>query len=79
MIPAQIDHQAIISDLKGWGWCDFKIEMACGFSSGYIAQLKCGNIQEMGYQKAARLFNFWETQQGMQPLQTRQTIEQEQR
>lgn len=65
MIPAQIDHQSIIADLKSWGWVDFKIELACGFSSGYIAQLKCGNISEMGYQKAARLFNFWEAEQAL--------------
>lgn len=59
MIPADIDPKGIIADLNTWGIRDYKIEMICGFSIGYVAQLKCGAIQQMTYQRAARLFNFW--------------------
>lgn len=62
MIPAQIDAMAIVADLNAWGWRDFKIEIACGLSRGYVAQVRCGNVQEMAYSKAARLFNFWESE-----------------
>lgn len=67
-LPANVDHAGILSDLARWGWRDFKIETACGFSRGYIAQLKCGNVQQMSYQRAARLHNLWEDEawrQGM--------------
>ena len=59
MIPANIDHRAIIAELNAWGLRDYKIEAICGFSVGYVAQLKCGNIEQMTYQRAARLYNFW--------------------
>lgn len=59
MIPANIDHVSIVADLNARGLKDFKIETICGFSSGYIAQLKCGNVKQMTYQRAARLYNFW--------------------
>ncbi len=61
-IPAGIDHLMLLADLKRWGWQDNKIELACDFSSGYVSQLKCGNIKDMSYSKAARLFNFWESE-----------------
>lgn len=64
-IPANIDHHAILADLNTWGWSDYKIGMSCGFSDGYVAQLKCDNIKEMGYQKASRLFNFWESEKDL--------------
>ena len=57
-IPANIDHQSIITDLNRRGLRDFKLEIICGFSNGYIAQLKSGNIKQMNYQRAARLYNF---------------------
>lgn len=66
MIPAKIDHLSILQDLKGMGWLDFKIELACGFASGYVSQLKCGNIQDMSYARAARLYNFWESERDLQ-------------
>lgn len=69
-IPAGIDHLEIIRELESWGWKGTKIECACGFSNGYVSQLKCGNITEMGYNKAARLFNLWESEKD---LQTRTT------
>lgn len=59
MIPL-IDHVQIIKDLNGWGWRDFKIDTVCGFSAGYVAQIKCGNIREMAHPRAQRLYNFWE-------------------
>lgn len=58
-IPANIDHLAILRDLNAWGLRDYKIEAICGFSIGYVAQLKCGNVKQMTYQRAARLHNFW--------------------
>lgn len=59
MIPAEIDAIAILADLKRLGWIDYKIEIACGFSKGYIAQVRHGNVEAMAYQRGARLYNFW--------------------
>lgn len=67
-IPANIDHLAVIADLNAWGLRDYKIEAICGFSVGYVAQLKCGNITKMSYQYAARLHNFWEDEQNLRHL-----------
>ena len=61
-IPAFIDHHAIIAELNRWGIRDYKIELICGFSLGYIAQLKRTGqfrMQNMSYPRAARLYNFW--------------------
>ncbi len=63
MLPPALDHVSMLDDLRKWGWADYKIEMACGFSRGYVAQLRCSNISEMSYNRAARLFNFWEMEQ----------------
>lgn len=60
MIPAGIDYKGIIADLNTWGIRDYKIELICGFTIGYIAQVKCGAIKQMTYPRAAVLFNFWE-------------------
>ena len=59
MIPANIDQVQIIGDLNRWGLNDYKITEILGFSEGYVAQLKCGNIAQMSQQRAARLWNFW--------------------
>lgn len=61
-----IDVLQIVADLKSWGWLDSKIETVCGLGQGYIAQVRCGNIKEPAYSKAARLYNFWETEQALQ-------------
>ena len=58
-IPANIDAIAILADLNRWGITDYKVEMICGLSIGYLAQVKYGNIRVMGYPKAARLYNLW--------------------
>jgi hypothetical protein len=58
-IPANIDHRMVLRQLNDWGYRDYRIEAICGFSIGYVAQLKCGAIQQMTYQRAARLWNFW--------------------
>jgi hypothetical protein len=59
-IPANIDHIALVRDLNRWGISDYKIEAICGFSVGYVSHLKkTGGAQQMGYQRAARLYNFW--------------------
>ncbi len=59
MIPL-IDHVQIVKELNAWGWRDFKIDTVCGFSAGYVAQVKCGNVKVMAHERAARLYNFWE-------------------
>jgi hypothetical protein len=59
MIPANIDHVAICHDLNEWGIKDYKIEMICGFTEGYVHHLKTGGVRQMAYQRAARLYNFW--------------------
>ncbi len=61
MIPL-IDPHAIIQDLNLWGWRDFKIETVCGFSRGYVAQIKCGNVKAVAHERAVRLYNFWESE-----------------
>lgn len=58
-IPANIDHVAIIEDLNRWGLRDAKIELVCDFSQGYVLAIKKGRVQQMLYQRAARLYNFW--------------------
>jgi len=55
-----VDHRQCVSDLNAWGWRDFKIDTVCGFTGGYVAQIKCGNVGVMAQDKAARLYNFWE-------------------
>ena len=70
MIPVEIDAPQLISDLNRWGWRDFKIETVCGFSSGYIAQIKHGTLKKLSYQRAARLFNFWEEESRGAPRET---------
>lgn len=59
MIPANIDIVAIIKDLNAWGLGDRKIEMICGFADGHITHIKAGRKGELGYSRAARLYNFW--------------------
>ena len=65
MIPVEIDALQLIADLNEWGWKDFKIETVCGFTRGYVAQIRCGNVKMLAYQRAARLFNFWEEEQAI--------------
>lgn len=62
LIPPALDIHQMLRDLNGWGWRDYKIEIACGWNKGYVAQVKCGNVTEMFYPRAARLYNFWATE-----------------
>lgn len=59
MIPAALDVDQMLADLNAVGWLDYKIEIACGFSKGYIAQLKRREDREVFYKHGARLYNFW--------------------
>jgi hypothetical protein len=59
MIPANLDYVSIVEELNSWGIVDYKIEVICGFSQGYIRHMKAGTYQDMTYQRAARLYNFW--------------------
>jgi hypothetical protein len=65
MIPSEIDAFSIIEDLKRWGWNINKIQQACGFSRGYLSQVARGKIHLMTYQRAARLFNFWQSERAL--------------
>lgn len=70
MIPANIDHVQIIYDLNKWGIKDAKIEMFCGFSKGYVIHIKSGDVSQMIYARAARLYNFWfDEKSKVEPIQ----------
>lgn len=73
MIPANVDHVEIIRDLNAWGIVDFKIEMICGLSRGYVSQLKNDPDIRMTYQLAARLYNFWHSEQELRKSEHAQT------
>lgn len=60
-IPIEIDSLQMIDDLNRWGWSDRGIEKSCGYSRFYVGQVRCGNVRMMSYQRAARLFNLWES------------------
>lgn len=76
MIPVEIDVHQILIDLNAIGWRDQKIEVACGFSSGYVAKLRGGPRPERPYQMLARLFNFWESEmERASHFASRQTLE----
>lgn len=68
MIPLALDIGSMLSDLNRWGWRDYKIEIACELSKGYVAQLRCGNIARISYPYAARLYNFWYAEAEMRAL-----------
>lgn len=53
------DYQRILDDLRTEGWKDYKIEIACGFSVGFIAQLRRRHMADMLGQNAVRLHNLW--------------------
>lgn len=59
LIPMEIDAVQIINELNVLGWNDYKLEIALGYSKGYIGQLRCGNIEHLSYSRGARLHNFW--------------------
>jgi hypothetical protein len=71
VIPVDVDVVAILSDLRRWGWRDQKIEVACGFSSGYVDKLRNGARPMRPYQHVARLYNFWESEESA----NRQTLD----
>lgn len=58
-IPMHVDILEMTSELNAMGWPDYKIEIAAGVGSGYIAQMRRGRIVNPGYQTAARFYNFW--------------------
>ena len=58
-VPAHLDIRAILGDLNRVGYIDYKIETACGFSQGYVNQLKRGHISRISYEYGARLHNLW--------------------
>lgn len=74
MIPAELDISAMLADLKTWGWNDYKIEVACDYSKGYVSQVRNRFITFMSYQRAARLYNLWESERDLQTQQV-QVIE----
>ena len=59
MFPLEVDVEAIVHELRELGWRDYKIEIACGFSEGYVNKLISGARPNRPYQHVARLANFW--------------------
>lgn len=64
MIPEEINVLSVLSELHTLGWKDYKIEMACGYTRGYVAQMRCGNVEMPAYEKAAKLLNLLERARG---------------
>ena len=60
MIPEAIDPRAVINELNSLGLRDYKIEIACGFTPGYVSQIRCGNVKTPAYSHAAKLLNLLE-------------------
>jgi hypothetical protein len=54
-----IDPIQVLDDLNKWGYSDWKIELCCGFSQSYVAQVRYGHVKEMSHNRAVRLYNFW--------------------
>jgi hypothetical protein len=59
----------LVNDLNSWGWRDFKIDTVCGFTQGYVNQIRRGNIVEMSHTRAVRLYNFWEEEAASRGVQ----------
>ena len=68
MIPVRIDAEALLNDVNTWGWRDMKIEVALGYSQGYVAKLRAGLTQDASkfrdrqYVHMAALQNLWESE-----------------
>lgn len=60
MIPEDIDVLKILSELQSLGWKDCMIEMECGYTRGYVAQIRFGSVLMPAYPKAAKLLNLLE-------------------
>lgn len=58
LMPEELDHARLVKELNEAGWIDEKISVALGWNRGYIRQLKNGNVKNMGYRNAAKLYNF---------------------
>ena len=59
VILPKVDPLQVISQLHSMGWKDYKIEAATGLTSGYIAQLRCGNIKKPGYEYVRLIVNLY--------------------
>ena len=70
MIPEDFDPLAILNELNRLGFRDYKIEMACGFNHGYVAQIRCGNVKMPAYPNAAKLLNLLEREEAQGSLET---------
>lgn len=60
MIPEEINVLAVLEELRRLGWKDCMIEMECGYTRGYVAQIRFGSVQMPAYPKAAKLLNLLE-------------------
>lgn len=65
MIPEDINAIALLDELNRLGWNDYKIEAACGFSSGYAAKIRSGDVKNPSYHHSAKLFNFLERERAL--------------
>jgi hypothetical protein len=64
-IPTQINAVAVLDELNKLGWRDTKIEVACGFSKGYVSQLRSGYVHTPSFPNAALLLNLLEQERAM--------------
>ena len=64
MIPESVNWIAVLDELKAMDMPDADIDLACGFTSGYTAQIRCGNVKAPSFEKGAALFNLLDAKMG---------------
>jgi len=57
VIPEDVNWIGVLDELNILGWNDSSIDLACQFTPGYVAQLRCGNIEKVGYDKGSKMIN----------------------
>ena len=57
MIPEEVCWIGVLNELNRLGLIDGKIESICDLTKGYVAQIRCGNVKRLGYDKGAKLIN----------------------
>lgn len=60
MIPVNVNVVELLDELNRLGWRDYKVEIECGFTKSYIAQIRNGNVVKPGYANVAKLLNLVE-------------------
>jgi hypothetical protein len=63
-----VDVLSVLEDLNACGWLDYKIELACGFSRGFVAQLRRrGGVARLFHDNAVRLHGLWDSEMERNP------------